>query len=92
MLTLVTDDPPQHTRHRALVDRVFSVSTVAALVPRINAIVDALIDKFIERGSRRSDAGTGGADSTIGDLRANGGSGERAGTTQALRRCGHGAS
>ena len=49
--TLVTNDPPEHTRYRKLVNRAFSVRAVAALEPSVVAIVDELIDGFIDRGS-----------------------------------------
>ena len=39
-------DPPDHTRLRALVRDGFSNRTVEALVPRIEAIVDDLIDRI----------------------------------------------
>lgn len=43
-------DPPDHSRYRALVDRVFTVKRVRDLTPHIEAIVNELIDAFIERG------------------------------------------
>src|SRR5204863_8977814 len=49
--TLVTNDPPEHSRYRKLVNRAFSVRAVAALEPSVTAIVDELIDGFIDRGS-----------------------------------------
>lgn len=42
-------DPPNHTRLRGLVRDGFSNRTVEALVPRIQAIVDGLIDELGER-------------------------------------------
>lgn len=42
-------DPPDHTRLRGLVRGGFSNRTVEALVPRIQAIVDDLIDEIGER-------------------------------------------
>jgi cytochrome P450 len=50
MHTLVTADPPVHTRYRALVDRVFTARNVSRLEPRITEIVDGLINQFIARG------------------------------------------
>jgi len=43
-------DPPQHTWHRALVDKVFSPSYVKRLEPYTLRIIDDLIDGFIEDG------------------------------------------
>jgi cytochrome P450 len=43
-------DPPDHSRYRKLVDRVFTVKRVRDLTPHIEAIANGLIDAFIERG------------------------------------------
>lgn len=43
-------DPPEHSLHRALVDKVFTVSYVKRLEPYALKIVDDLIDGFIESG------------------------------------------
>lgn len=43
-------DPPEHGLHRALVDKVFTPSYVKKLEPVALAIVDGLIDGFIEAG------------------------------------------
>lgn len=43
-------DPPQHTRIRGLVARAFNARRIEALRPRIEAIVDALIDHALPRG------------------------------------------
>jgi cytochrome P450 len=48
--TLSQSDPPQHARHRRLVDRVLSPGRVAALEPHIQKLVDELIDSFIDKG------------------------------------------
>ena len=45
--TLVTNDPPSHTRFRVLVDDPFRPRSIAALSARIRAIADAAIDEFI---------------------------------------------
>ena len=50
---LVNDDPPGHTRTRALVSRAFAPRLVAGLEPSVRAIVTRLVDGF---------AGDGGAD------------------------------
>jgi cytochrome P450 len=43
-------EPPDHTRLRRLVSKAFTPRTVEALRPRIEAIVDGLIDDFGGRG------------------------------------------
>ncbi len=48
--TLVTNDPPSHRLYRALVDKAFSTLRVTALEPRIQAIIDELIEGFIDDG------------------------------------------
>lgn len=50
MHTLVTNDPPSHTRYRALVDRVFNAGFVKDLEPHIEQLTDQLIDDFIADG------------------------------------------
>jgi cytochrome P450 len=44
-------DPPQHTRWRRVLDRFFTLDAAEADRPRIQAIVDELIDTFITRGT-----------------------------------------
>ena len=41
-------DPPEHTRLRALVNKAFTPQAIAALTPRIQAIVQALLDQIPE--------------------------------------------
>ncbi len=48
--TLLTADPPTHTRFRKLVNLAFSMPRVNALEAGIRAKVDALIDGFIDKG------------------------------------------
>ena len=48
--TLVTNDPPDHTRFRAIVDKVFTASFVKELGPSISTLCNALIDGFIDKG------------------------------------------
>jgi cytochrome P450 len=48
--TLLTADPPVHTRFRKLVNLAFSMPKVNAYEDGIRAKVDALIDGFIEKG------------------------------------------
>lgn len=43
-------DPPDHTRLRALILTAFNPKVVAAMRPRIQAIVDDLFDRAAERG------------------------------------------
>jgi cytochrome P450 len=43
--TLITIDPPRHTRQRQLVSRAFTPRAVANLEPRIRTIVDELLDR-----------------------------------------------
>ncbi|HET8612474.1 MAG TPA: cytochrome P450 [Sphingomonas sp.] len=47
---LLTTDDPEHKRYRALVNAVFATGRVSHLTPVIEALVDELIDGFIERG------------------------------------------
>lgn len=48
--TLLTADPPVHTRFRKLVNLAFSMKRVDALEPHIREIATTLIDAFIDRG------------------------------------------
>jgi cytochrome P450 len=47
---LLNQDPPEHTRARALVAKAFSPRRVTALAPRIQQITDELIDVFAATG------------------------------------------
>jgi cytochrome P450 len=47
---MVVSDPPAHTRLRRLVASAFSPKRIAASEARIRALVDELIDEFIEGG------------------------------------------
>lgn len=49
--TLLTADPPDHTRFRKLVNLAFSMKRVDALEAHVRSIVTNLIDGFIERGA-----------------------------------------
>src|SRR4029079_8872812 len=44
-------DPPDHTRLRRLVNHAFSAKTVEAMRPRVQQIVDELLDKVEAKGS-----------------------------------------
>jgi len=48
---LLLMDPPEHTAYRALVSRRFLQRSVAVLERRVADAADALIDRFIQRGS-----------------------------------------
>lgn len=48
--TLQRADPPQHARYRKIIDRAFNVRQVRELQPRLEALANQLIDKFIDRG------------------------------------------
>ena len=48
-------DPPDHTRLRKLVSKAFTPRTVEQLRPRVEALVDDLLDAAAERRGRRPD-------------------------------------
>jgi len=48
--TLLTNDPPAHTRFRALVNKAFSARRVATMEPAIRKIANDLVDRFIADG------------------------------------------
>ncbi len=48
--TLQRSDPPEHTRYRKLLNRVFTARRVAQLASHIDGIADELIDAFIGQG------------------------------------------
>lgn len=47
---LVNQDPPDHTRTRALLGKAFSSRRVIDMEPRIRAIANALVDQFVDAG------------------------------------------
>jgi cytochrome P450 len=49
--SLVFNDPPAHTRVRKLLAPTFAPRALKALQPRIEALVDRLLDRATERGS-----------------------------------------
>jgi cytochrome P450 len=48
--TMLVLDPPDHTRLRALVTKAFTARRVADMRPRIKALVDAQLDRVIDKG------------------------------------------
>jgi cytochrome P450 len=50
--TMLTSDPPEHTRLRRLVSKAFTPRAVENLRPRIQQIVDGLLDEAEERGGQ----------------------------------------
>jgi len=48
--SLVNNDPPDHGRFRAFVERAFLPNRMKTIVPKIEATVDRLIDGFIASG------------------------------------------
>ena len=48
--TLLSNDPPSHTRFRALVNKAFSARRVAGMEPQIREIANRLVDGFIGDG------------------------------------------
>lgn len=49
-LSMLERDPPDHTRLRALVSKVFTPRSVSALEPEITALVDAALDEMEAAG------------------------------------------
>jgi len=49
--TLVSNDPPSHTRYRKLVDRAFTAGRVKKMEAYIEQVTDEQIDLFVGRGS-----------------------------------------
>lgn len=49
-LWAVFNDPPKHTRLRGLMNKAFTSRAIANLRPRVEGIVDDLIDRVIDRG------------------------------------------
>jgi cytochrome P450 len=49
MDTMVSNDPPSHRFYRSLVDKAFTPAKITDLEPRINEIVNELIDRFIDK-------------------------------------------
>ena len=49
--TMLSSDPPEHTRMRNLVSKAFTFKAVEKLRPRIQQIVDELLDAIEDKGS-----------------------------------------
>ena len=47
---ILSNDPPDHTRHKRLINRFFTPRHVAGLEPRVREITNEIIDAFIDRG------------------------------------------
>jgi cytochrome P450 len=52
---MIFQDPPRHTKLRALVSRAFTPRSIAALEPRIASISSELLDAVIARGTAEFD-------------------------------------
>lgn len=50
-LSMLDRDPPDHTRLRRLVTKVFTPKAVAALEPKVTALVDTALDRIAEERS-----------------------------------------
>jgi cytochrome P450 len=48
--TLQRTDPPEHSRYRKLLDRVFTIQRVREMAPYMDQVVNDLIDGFIDSG------------------------------------------
>jgi cytochrome P450 len=48
--SMLVTDPPDHTRLRTLVSKAFTARTVQRLAPRVQQLVDGLLDATAERG------------------------------------------
>ena len=49
--SMITKDPPEHTRLRKLVSKAFTPRMVSQLEPHIRAITDELLDAVIDKGA-----------------------------------------
>jgi cytochrome P450 len=49
--SMLTLDPPDHTRMRGLVNKAFTPSAIEALRPRVGELVGTVLDRAAERGS-----------------------------------------
>lgn len=51
LVTLLDSDPPDHTRLRSLVGKVFTPRSIAALEPMVTELVDESLDRIADAGS-----------------------------------------
>ncbi|MFD0727059.1 cytochrome P450 [Lysobacter brunescens] len=51
LVTMMDSDPPDHTRLRASVGKVFSPRAIAALEPMVTELVDQALDRIADAGS-----------------------------------------
>ena len=51
LVTLLNSDPPNHTRLRSLVGKVFTPRSIAALEPMVTELVDKSLDRIADAGS-----------------------------------------
>ncbi len=49
--SMLNADPPDHTRLRRLVSKAFTPSSIEALRPRVQELVDGMLDPIAERGT-----------------------------------------
>jgi cytochrome P450 len=54
-ISMLSSDPPDHTRLRKLVAREFTARRVEALEPRVREIADGLLDTMLKEPDRRAD-------------------------------------
>jgi len=50
--SMLAVDPPQHTKYRRLVSKVFTARAVAALEPRVEQIADELLDQMAQTSTQ----------------------------------------
>ncbi len=51
LVTMMNSDPPDHTRLRSLVGKVFTPRSIAALEPKVTQLVDRSLDRIADAGS-----------------------------------------
>ncbi len=51
LVTMMDSDPPDHTRLRSLVGKVFTPRSIAALEPMVTKLVDESLDRIADAGS-----------------------------------------
>jgi cytochrome P450 family 109 len=53
--SIISLDPPEHTRLRKLANKAFLPSVIRAMQPEIESLVDGLLDEIAERGEEQFD-------------------------------------